>query len=420
MAIIQTSQMANGLTIASVAMPASHSVSLGVWVKAGARDERSDEIGIAHFLEHMAFKGTKSRTALSIAKDVEDVGGFINAHTAREETAYYIHLLPEYLEMGFDILSDILLHSTLPAEEIERERGVIIQEIGQSIDAPDDYVFECFSRSCYGQHTLGNSILGTTESVSSFTAPALSGFMQRHYGAEQMVICAAGPVDHAGISALANRYFDGLQQATSPVRTAPQFLSTRHMASRDLEQCHSVFGFQAPDASSEWRYPLMVLSNLYGGGMSSRLFQQVREERGLCYSIFSFAQMFTDTGMFGVYAGTSDKTIDEMLEVSLVAFKACQNDLAQEEIDRAKQQLRAGLLMRRDSVSSMMDMTARHLAVFGRVFDAEEMLAAIDRVSRDDVAALAQLIASGPAPSLSIVGAADSRISIDDMQKMVA
>ncbi|MEC7242981.1 MAG: pitrilysin family protein, partial [Pseudomonadota bacterium] len=167
MAIIQTSQMANGLTIASVAMPASHSVSLGVWVKAGARDERSDEIGIAHFLEHMAFKGTKSRTALSIAKDVEDVGGFINAHTAREETAYYIHLLPEYLEMGFDILSDILLHSTLPAEEIERERGVIIQEIGQSIDAPDDYVFECFSRSCYGQHTLGNSILGTTESVSS-------------------------------------------------------------------------------------------------------------------------------------------------------------------------------------------------------------------------------------------------------------
>ncbi len=155
MAVIETSKLANGLTLASVGMANSNSVSLGVWVKAGARDERTKEVGVAHFLEHMAFKGTQSRTALSIAKDIEDVGGFINAHTAREETAYYINLLPEYLEMGFEILSDILLNSTLPAEEIERERGVIIQEIGQSIDAPDDYVFECFSRACYGQHTLG-------------------------------------------------------------------------------------------------------------------------------------------------------------------------------------------------------------------------------------------------------------------------
>ena len=319
MAIIETSKMDNGLTLASVGMANSNSVSLGVWIKAGARDERTGEVGVAHFLEHMAFKGTQSRTALSIAKDIEDVGGFINAHTAREETAYYINLLPEHLEMGFEILSDILLNSTLPAEEIERERGVIIQEIGQSIDAPDDYVFECFSRACYGQHTLGNSILGTTDSVSRFTAPELAGFMQRYYGAEQMVICAAGPITHHQLTGLASQYFDKLKQADAPQRVAPEFLSTRHSASRDLEQCHAVFGFQAPDARSSQRYPLMVLSNLYGGGMSSRLFQQVREERGLCYSIFSFAQMFTDTGLFGVYAGTSDKDFDEMLEVSLVA-----------------------------------------------------------------------------------------------------
>ena len=420
MAIIETSQMENGLTLASVGMASSHSVSLGVWVKAGARDERNDEIGIAHFLEHMAFKGTKSRSALSIAKDIEDVGGFINAHTAREETAYYINLLPEHLEMGFNILSDILLNSTLPAEEIERERGVIIQEIGQSIDAPDDHVFECFSRSCYGQHTLGNSILGTTDSVSSFTATELSGFMQRHYGAAQMIICVAGPVSHAQVSALASQYFGPLGKANNPTRHLPEFLSTRHIASRDLEQCHTVFGFQAPDACSEWRYPLMVLSNLYGGGMSSRLFQQVREERGLCYSIFSFAQMFTDTGMFGVYAGTSDKTVDEMMEVSLTALKACQSDLSQEEIDRAKQQLRAAVLMRRDSVSSMMDITARHLALFGRVFERDEMLAAIDKVSRDKVAELAAQIISGPAPSLCVVGAASSQMQIKDMQAILA
>ena len=420
MAVIETSKMDNGLTLASVGMATSNSVSLGVWVGAGARDERSQEVGVAHFLEHMAFKGTQSRTALSIAKDIEDVGGFINAHTAREETAYYINLLPEHLEMGFEILSDILLNSTLPVEEIERERGVIIQEIGQSIDAPDDYVFECFSRACYGQHTLGNSILGTTDSVSGFTAPELAGFMQRYYGAEQMVICAAGPITHQQLSGLSSQYFDKLKQADAPQRVAPEFLSTRHIASRDLEQCHTVFGFQAPDARSRWRYPLMVLSNLYGGGMSSRLFQQVREERGLCYSIFSFAQMFTDTGLFGVYAGTSDKDVDEMLEVSLAALKACRTELNQEEIDRSKQQLRAAVLMRRDSVSSMMDTTARHLALFDRVFECEEMLAAIEKVSRADVAELAHLITSGPAPSLSIVGPANSQIDIQDMQAILA
>lgn len=420
MAIIETSQIANGLTLASVGMPSSHSISIGVWVGVGARDEQENEIGIAHFLEHMAFKGTKSRSALSIAKDIEDVGGFINAHTAREETAYYINLLPEHLEMGFDILSDILLNSILPAEEIERERGVIIQEIGQSIDAPDDHVFECFSRSCYGKHTLGNSILGTTDSVSSFRAPELAGFMQRHYGAEQMIISVAGPVSHTQVTSLANRYFGALGRASNPTRHPPEFLSTRHVASRDLEQCHTVFGFQAPDACSEWRYPLMVLTNLYGGGMSSRLFQQVREERGLCYSIFSFAQMFTDTGMFGVYAGTSDKTVDEMMEVSLTALKACQHDLSQEEIDRSKQQLRAAVLMRRDSVSSMMDVTARHLALYGRVFERDEMLAAIDKVSRNKVAELAEMIIAGPPPSLSVVGPAASEMQIRDMQAILA
>ena len=244
--------------------------------------------------------------------------------------------------------------------------------------------------------------------------------MQRYYGAEQMVICAAGPITHHQLTGLASQYFDKLKQADAPQRVAPEFLSTRHSASRDLEQCHTVFGFQAPDARSSQRYPLMVLSNLYGGGMSSRLFQQVREERGLCYSIFSFAQMFTDTGLFGVYAGTSDKDVDEMLEVSLAALKACRTDLKQEEIDRSKQQLRAAVLMRRDSVSSMMDTTARHLALFDRVFECEEMLAAIEKVSRADVAELAHLITSGPAPSLSIVGPANSQIDIQDMQAILA
>lgn len=415
MAMLQTSQLANGQTIASISMSNSHSVSLGVWIKAGARDELADETGIAHFLEHMAFKGTKSRNALSIAQDVEDVGGFINAHTAREETAYYIHLLPEHLKMGFDILSDILMNSTLPPEEIERERGVIIQEIGQSIDAPDDYVFECFSRSCYGNHTLGNSILGTTQSVSGFDAQALGHFMERYYGANQMIICAAGPVSHTQIVELAKRYFEGVGKAQTPKRSAPQFLSTRHIAQRDLEQCHTVFGFEAPAAGSSWRYPMMILSNLYGGGMSSRLFQQVREERGLCYSIFSFAQMFSDTGVFGVYAGTSADKVNEMLEVSLAELKKCKDTITADEMERAKQQLRSAVLMRRDSVSSMMETTARQLAIFGQITDKKQLLHEIDKVSISDVSGLVEMLTSTAKPSLAMVGTADDVMGIDDM-----
>ncbi len=415
MAEIKTSQLDNGLTLAAVQMPDMHSVSIGVWVKAGARDERADETGIAHFLEHMAFKGTKRRSAFDIAREVEDVGGFMNAHTGREETAYYIGLLPEHIELGFDVLSDIVIHSSLPENEIERERGVILQEIGQANDTPDDYVFECFSTSCFGSHTLGQSILGTTESVSGFCQKDLSGYMSRHYGAEQMIVCVAGNISHLQAEKLVQRYFADLPEASTPLRIPPKWHSKHFIGERDLEQCHTVFGFSAPSALSNWRYAMMVLSNLYGGGMSSRLFQQVREERGLCYSIFSFAQMFVDTGVFGVYAGTSADKVNEMLEVSLAELKQCKDTISADEMERAKQQLRSAVLMRRDSVSSMMETTARQLAIFGQITDKNQLLHEIDKVSISDVSGLVEMLASTAKPSLAMVGTADDVMSIDDM-----
>lgn len=418
MAMIQTSQMANGLTIASVNMADAHSVSVGVWVKAGARDELIGESGIAHFLEHMAFKGTTKRKAADIAVEIENVGGYMNAYTGREETAYYINLLPENLKMGVEMLSDILAESTLPSDEIERERGVIIQEIGQSVDIADEQVFDCFSTACYGTESFGLSILGSVDSVAGFSRDDLAGFMQRHYGAGQMIICASGALSHDYFSEVVHQYFANIQTAQTPERIAPKWLAGQQLVTRDLEQCHTVFGFQAPDMFSAHRYPMMVLSNLYGGGMSSRLFQQVREQRGLCYSIFSFAQMYSDTGVFGVYAGTSPKDMNEMMKVSAEALKDCCVNLKEEEIIRSKQQLKAAVLMSRDSVSAMMKITATHLTLFGSVIDKDTIIADIEKVTLEDVSALARMVLTTAKPSLSIVGPSVETVDINQLFKL--
>ena len=234
------SRFENGLTVASAHMPDAHSVAVGVWIKAGSRDETDGLTGVAHFLEHMAFKGTAKRDAAQIAREVEDVGGFMNAHTSREETAYYINLLPEHMELGVDILSDILTASTLPSHEIERERGVIIQEIGQSLDTPDDLVFELFNKACFGEHTLGQSILGSQDTVSSFRQADLAGFMNRFYGSNQMIVCAAGQLDHDRFAALVRDRFSGVTSSEEPQRDTPIWQADNKRADRDLEQTHTV------------------------------------------------------------------------------------------------------------------------------------------------------------------------------------
>ena len=413
------SQLENGLTVASAHMPDAHSVAVGVWIKAGSRDEADGLTGVAHFLEHMAFKGTATRDAAQIAREVEDVGGFMNAHTSREETAYYINLLPEHMELGVDILSDILTASTLPSHEIERERGVIIQEIGQSLDTPDDLVFELFNKACFGEHTLGQSILGTQETVSSFRQADLAGFMSRFYGSNQMIICAAGQLDHDRFAGLVRDRFSGVHLSEEPGRLTPSWQAGSNRADRDLEQTHTVFGFSAPGIRSAQRFDMMVLANLYGGGMSSRLFQKVREERGLCYSIFAFSQMLSDAGVFGVYAGTSQAQANEMLEVCAAELKDCLINISTDELSRSKQQLKAAVLMRLDSVSASLDSLARQIALFGEPRDKDEMIREIEAVSQDSLHALvAQLTTSRPA--MATVGPVKGVMGTDALADLCA
>ncbi len=405
---IKTQTLANGLELATVSMPYAHSLSLGIWVKAGARDEQQDETGIAHFLEHMAFKGTSSRNAAQIASEIESVGGFMNAYTSREETAYFISLLPDDMPLGVELLCDILTDSQLPTHEIERERGVIIQEIGQSVDTPDDAVFEQFNLASFGTHSLGNSILGTTESVSGFSQRDLKGFMDRYYGAGQMMFCAAGNLSHDALAEMVESRLGKVKNAQSPSRKAPIWQAGEMIDSRALEQCHIVFGLSAPQASSAQRYALFLLSNIYGGGMSSRLFQQVREERGLCYSIFSFSQLLSDNGVFGVYAGTSEHQLNEMLTVATAALWDCTHSITDDELARAKQQLKAASLMRRDSVNGMMESTARQLILFGEVLDRDKLIADIDAVSIQQVMDVAAELITNSQPSVALTGPSNS------------
>ena len=377
---IETSTLASGLRVVTRHMPHATTISVGVWVAAGARDELAHEQGIAHMLEHMAFKGTTKRDAQMIATEVENVGGYMNAHTSREETAYYLRLLPEHLDLGIDILADVLTNSTLPEHEIERERGVIVQEIGQSLDTPDDLVFDLFAKSCFDGHTLARPILGTVESVSGFSQADLRAFLSRYYGAGQMLVCAAGAITH---KTLASRIEDCLGQlaiAEAAKRTPAIGQGGRHILTRQLEQAHVVFGLPAVVNSMADRFALMALSTLYGGGMSSRLFQQVREKRGLCYSIFSFASLNSDGGTFGVYSGTSAEDVDEMLTVAAAELAAIASAVVDDEVTRAKSQLRASLLMSRVSVSSGAEALARKIMIFGRPQPDNELLVAIDGV----------------------------------------
>jgi len=413
-------ELDSGLKVATRALPQAQSLSVGIWVNAGARDERDSETGIAHMLEHMAFKGTKRRSALDIATEVENVGGYMNAHTSREETAYYLRLLPEYLDMGIDILADILTEPSMPDEEIERERGVIIQEIGQSLDTPDDIVFDMFAKASYGTHTLGRPILGSVDSVSGFSRDNLKGFMARHYGAGQMLVTGSGAVDHDDFVRRVETRLSGLETAEHAIRSAPEWLGGRHVETRDLEQTHLVIGLPSFGAEDDRRYALMLLSTLFGGGMSSRLFQEVREKRGLCYSIFSFASMYSDSGHFGIYAGTSAAQANEMLSVTASQLADLAADVSADELDRAKAQLRASLVMARESVAGCGDSLARQIMMFGEPQDDTEILDRISSVSAQEVSEVAADLIAGGQPVIAAIGPEAEIMSNEDLAGIFA
>jgi predicted Zn-dependent peptidase len=394
----------NGLRIVSERMPGLLSAAVGLWVTAGGRHERPDQNGIAHFLEHMAFKGTRRRSALQIAEEIEDVGGYINAYTSREMTAYYARVLEADVPLALDVIADIVLNPLFDAREIEVERHVILQEIGQALDTPDDIIFDWLQEAAYPDQAMGRTILGPAECVSAFKRKDLRAFVAEHYGPERMILSAAGAVDHDHLVALAESLFGHLKRR-SPAQPEPaRWQGVERREVKDLEQVHFAVGFRGPAYRDRDMHAAQVYATAVGGGMSSRLFQKIREERGLCYSIYAQAGSYDDTGMITIYAGTSAEEIGDLCALTMDELKRAAEDMSDAEVSRAKAQLKAGLLMGLESPSGRAERMARYLAIWGRVPDLREATAEIDAVARADVTGFAGRLASGAEAALALYG----------------
>ncbi|MBV0911309.1 M16 family metallopeptidase [Anianabacter salinae] len=416
---VQITTLPNGFRVVSEHMPALHSTALGLWVNAGGRHERLEQNGIAHFLEHMAFKGTKTRTALQIAEEIEDVGGYINAYTSREMTAYYARVLEADAGLALDVISDIVLNPVFDDREIEVERGVILQEIGQVLDTPDDVVFDWLQEVAYPDQALGRSILGPTERVSGFKRDDLSSFVSEHYGPDRMILAAAGAIDHDWLVREAEKLFSHLPRGAGEVTTPAKFQIGERRETKTLEQVHFALAFEAPGYRDLDIYTAQVYSTALGGGMSSRLFQEIRENRGLCYTIFAQSGAYADTGMTTIYAGTSGKQLGELADLTATEIRRAADDMTEAEVARARAQLKAGLLIGLESPSSRAERLARLVSIWDRVPTIEETIAHIEAVGREDVLAFARRTAEAPA-ALTVYGPDAKRAELDAIRQRLA
>lgn len=397
------STLSNGLRVVTDRIETVESASLGIWVGVGARHEHEDVNGVAHMLEHMAFKGTKRRSARGIAEEIEQVGGSLNAYTSRENTAYFARVLKADVPLAIDILADILQNSTFDSEELSRERAVVIQEIGQSFDTPDDLVFDHFQEVAYPDQPLGRSILGSAERIGVMSRETIAGYMDGTYTAPGMVLAAAGKIDHDAIVAQAETLFRDLGQGHSPPAAAASYHGGERIEDRELEQIHLVLGFDGVSYGDPDYYAVSLLSYLLGGGMSSRLFQEIREKRGLVYSISSFTSSYADGGSFGVYAGTGEQEVAELIPVLCDEINKMTLAVSSEELARTKAQIKAGILMSLESTSARCERLAQHLFLYGRPLTSEEIVAKIDAVDEAAVVRAAKRVIATK-PSFAALG----------------
>ena len=403
---IQVTRLPSGLLVVTETMERVETVSLGAYVATGTRSETAAENGASHFLEHMAFKGTARRSAAGIAEEIENVGGQINAYTAREQTAYYVKLLREDLALGADIIGDILTHSSFAPDELERERGVILQEIGQANDTPDDIIFDRFQEIAYPDQPMGRPVLGTEEGIAAMGRDVLTGYMRRHYAAGNIVVAAAGALTHEAVVDLARQHFADLPAAMPGPALPGAYRGGEFREARDLDQVHIVLGFPSVAYDDPDYYPVLLLSTLLGGGMSSRLFQEIREKRGLVYSIYSFSAPFMDGGLFGIYAGTGEAEAEELVPVTLEELRKVQGGVSEAELHRARAQVKASLLMSLESTGSRCEQIARQIQVFGRIVPTAETVAKLNAVTAEGVRRAAMRVFRA-APTLAAMGPAD-------------
>lgn len=415
---VELHTLSNGFRIVTEHMPGLQSASVGIWVTAGGRDERVEQNGIAHFLEHMAFKGTARRNALQIAEAIEDVGGYINAYTSRETTAYYARVLADDVPLAIDVIGDILLNPAFDPNEIEIERGVILQEIGQALDTPDDVIFDWLQEVAYPDQPIGRTILGPDERVQSFNRDDLAGFVHEHYGPDQMILSAAGAIDHDAIVAAAEAMFGHLPARPALGTTVPaRFVGGEVRNVKDLEQAHFALALEGPDYRDPMIYTAQIYANALGGGMSSRLFQEIREKRGLCYTIFAQAGAYGDTGLITIYAGTSGEQLPELAEITIDEMKRAADDMNEEEVARARTQMKAGMLMGLESPSNRAERLARMVQIWGRVPGLNEIVERVDGVTKNGVRDFAAHMAQNAGAALALYGPVDGAPTLDALQQ---
>ncbi len=393
----------NGLTILLDHFN-SNTLSIGLWLNVGSVNENNKQLGIAHMLEHMAFKGTKTRNAFDISREIEDIGGDINAYTSKENTAYYVKLLPSNYELGIEILSDIFLNSTFPKEEIERERGVIMSEIGQSNDMPDDKVFDKFYSLAYQDQSIGEPILGTKNSVGRFNKDDLKDFCNQYYNPSNLIIGICGKFDEKKIVYQIKNKFEFLMPGDKTIKPKYNWNSGFHSEKKDLQQAHIVFGVEGLSNVDKQRLDLSALTIILGGGMSSKLFQEIREKKGLCYSIFSFQSQFFSSGIFGFYSACNPNDLQNLLDTSLNEIKNLSKNITIGDLDRAKAQLSSGFIRAQDFTLSRLERNVKSLFTHSKMFSENYILKKINELKIANLLDLYDRLFEDPKTVLSIIG----------------
>jgi len=397
--------LTNGMPVVMETVKNMRSVVIGIWVKVGSRYEPPVKNGISHFLEHMFFKGTKKRSAKDIAIEIDSLGGELNAFTSRETTTFYIKVLDEYLEGGLDLLSDIFLNSTFPEEDIEKEKKIIKEEIKMIEDTPDDYIHDLSNQTIWGDSDLGQPVLGRRETIRSFTKEDLLAHIRKYYGTRDTVAACAGNFDHEHLISTLNKHFVHLRKGSEPEKSPPpEYSSKIEVFNKELSEAHLVLGLKGIPQASKERYILFTLNTIFGAGVSSRLFQEIREKRGLAYSIYSYVSSYLDTGMWGVYAGVSRKKVQEVIELVLEEFHSLKDTVTDRELQRAKNQLKGNIILGLESTSGRMNNIARQEIYYGGYYSPEEVMDEIDSITLQQVKELAERIIMKKYFSLTLYG----------------
>jgi predicted Zn-dependent peptidase len=414
---LEISNLSNGLTIITDPVPALESAAVGVWVNTGTRNETRPQMGVSHMLEHMAFKGTERRSARALAEEIEAVGGSLNAYTSREQTAFHARILKADVPLALDIIADILTQPTFERAELERERQVVLQELGQARDTPDDIVFDHLQSAVYENQPMGWSILGEEATVAAFDRDMLRSYMASNYRAQDMMLISSGAVAHDEIVRIAEQKFANLNLGAVPPAQPARYVGGEMRLVEDLEQAHIAWAFPGLSNADPDYYVAQVYATVLGGGMSSRLFQEAREKRGLCYSIYAFSSGFQDAGFLGIYAGTGEAEAGEISAVVAGEMTAIAGDLEEAEVARARAQIKAGLLMGLESPAARAELIAGQMFALGRVQSVPEIVGQIDAIDAGMVKRYAAQVMQSASPAIAAVGPVSRLESHDNFSR---